>query len=148
MSEINESKFYLWRSAVALTKVDGKVTKEELDWLNEYMKAVPFSSEQKQTLQNDLNGKTDFNEFIKKISDKKDRATLLHFANVIFRRDGEFHEDEKDLYEEIKEAVMAGVDLDAAAAESSTVTLKDGKSATERAFSMAFDSYTMKNMRD
>lgn len=109
---INESKFSMWRATIHLVLVDGKVTQAEKDWLNKYILKVPFSEEQKKIIQEDLKSPRDNFQFLyDKITHPPDRAMLVHFANMIFKSDGEFHENEKEFLDMLNKAVITKVDM-------------------------------------
>ena len=113
--EINESKLNMWRATLYLIGVDGKVTPEEQAWLKKYLYNIPFNDEQKQIIYDDIeNGINDFQAIFEKITHAPDRATLVHFANMIFKTDGEFHPSEEAFLDTLHKAVMSKIDMHAA----------------------------------
>lgn len=141
---LNESKFNMWRATVYLVIVDGKVTKEESQWLEDYLLKANFSEEQKKIIQEDLeNHSTEFGDIYSKITHPPDRATLIHFANMIFKRDGEFHITEKEFLEELKKSVMSKVDMESALNALAKVSYKEeDKDRYKKAFDFV-DQFTI-----
>ncbi len=105
-SEIDESKFNLWRGVVALAHVDGRVLEEEASWIRGMLIRLPFTDEQRATLESDIDNEGDIEAILNKITDRKDKATLLHFANMLFKVDGHFDCSEKATFKKIEEKVL------------------------------------------
>jgi uncharacterized tellurite resistance protein B-like protein len=97
-----KSKFNLLRGAIAVAYADGKLMDVERNWLRWYMERLDISPEQEEILAHELLNGTDVYEIIPQITDKEDRMLFLNFANILFRIDGEFHPNEKRMYENIK----------------------------------------------
>ncbi|OUR96603.1 hypothetical protein A9Q84_09665 [Halobacteriovorax marinus] len=95
----NESKFQMWRGTIALVQVDEIVSNEERIWLDDHLKQLPFTIEQKEILQKDFKDGVTIEEVLPLIEDKRERGMLINFANSIFKSDGLVQSEEKILNE-------------------------------------------------
>ncbi|PIK16369.1 hypothetical protein [Halobacteriovorax sp. JY17] len=91
---ISESKFQMWRGTIALVQVDNKVSNEEKLWLDEHLKKIPFTKEQKEILLNDFRNGIKLDDVLLASLDPRERGMLVSFANTIFKRDGLVPEEE------------------------------------------------------
>ncbi len=91
---ISESKFQMWRGTIALVQVDNKVSNEEKLWLDEHLKKIPFTKEQKEILLNDFRNGIKLDDVLLASLDPRERGMLVSFANTIFKRDGLAPEEE------------------------------------------------------
>jgi len=91
---ISESKFQMWRGTIALVLVDNKVSNEEKLWLDEHLKKVAFSSNQKEILLNDFKNGIKIDDILLSSLEPRERGMLVSFANTIFKRDGLVAEEE------------------------------------------------------
>jgi hypothetical protein len=107
----------MWRSCVAAVHLDNVVTPEERQWVEEKIKKLPLTEEQRATLRSDLEDGTNFEEAFKKISDKKDLAFLLNTLRVISFLDKDFSEIEKKNFNNLEAIVLKGLNLKAITAE-------------------------------
>ena len=125
---LTESKFNMWRATVAIAHCDGIVSDEEISWLKDHFDKIPFSKEQLETIQNDIDNGLTINEVLPNVTHLNDRALLLHFANNLFRQDG-FEDIEKVQYEQLEQTIMCDVDLMSAVKkvemEMAKVTIKE-----------------------
>ncbi len=110
---MNESKFHMWRACIAVILLDGKVHAKEQDWLSEKFNSLPLSDNQKKILESDFENDVAFEDVVSNITDKRDRAFLLHMIRVISHLDGEYVEMEKSLFKKWEQFVLSGVDLEA-----------------------------------
>lgn len=108
---MNESKFHMWRACMAVIWLDSKLSKEELAWAQERIKALPFNPTQKGIIENDLKNGVSFEEVCGGITDKVDRAFLLHMVRVLGNLDKDYSGIEKETYQKLEKLVMAGLDL-------------------------------------
>jgi len=111
LKSISESKFQMWRAVVAMAHADGRVSKEERDFIHSYFKSLNLSDEQKEQLQRELDEKADFDAILPLISEPADRAQVVHFSRVLCYRDGEFHPTEQNLLEKLNSNAMSKVDF-------------------------------------
>ena len=108
---IPESKFAMWRACVATVHLDGVVSVEEEKWLENQLIAIPFSDDQLKILINDFKKPVDFDDIFDQITEKKDRAYVLHYLRVISHIDGVFDEAEKIKYAEIEQKILGKLNL-------------------------------------
>ncbi|ATH08558.1 hypothetical protein BIY24_11535 [Halobacteriovorax marinus] len=91
---ISESKFQMWRGTIALAQVDNHVSKEEKLWLDQHLKKIPFTKEQREILQNDFEKGIKLDDILLNSLEPRERGMLVSFANTIFKRDGLAPEEE------------------------------------------------------
>jgi uncharacterized membrane protein YebE (DUF533 family) len=108
--DIDESKFNMWRGTIAIAHADGIVTDIEKEWLAKHLAPLPLTETQKETLQEDLENGLTIDEILPLITDNKDRANLLHFANILFREDGLDKMEEKQ-YKILTDKIIGEIDL-------------------------------------
>ncbi len=111
MSTYNESKFHMWRACIGVVWVDGDLDANEENWVLEKIKNLNFTDEQREILKQDLKGSIDFPKIVSKITDKKDRAFLVHEIRVIGHLDDDYSSHEQELLNSWREFVLKGVDL-------------------------------------
>lgn len=110
---MTESKFNMWRACVSAVHLDNKVTTEERAWVEEKIRILPFSKEQKEIIFEDLKNGKSFEVSFKKITDKVDLAFLLNTLRVISYLDKDFSEIEKINFKNLEDIVLKGIDLKA-----------------------------------
>lgn len=103
---MDDSKFNLWRAVVSLAHVDGRVLEDEASWIRGMLIRLPFTDEQRKILENDLDMEADVRLLVDKITDRKDKATLLHFANMLFKVDGHFDCREQKVFKDLETEVL------------------------------------------
>lgn len=109
---LTDSKFNMWRATVYLVVVDGKITNEEKKWLQDFTFKAPFNEEQRKIIQNDLKKfDANFPDIYEKITHAPDRATLVHFANIIFKKDKDFAKKEELFLKTLNSSVLKKVDM-------------------------------------
>jgi len=108
--ELTDSKFNMWRGTIALAHVDGVISDLEKEWLAEHLAPLPLTEEQKVILEKDLENGISLDDLLPLITDKRDRAHLLHFANTLFRKDG-FARIEKKQYKILTDKIIGQVDV-------------------------------------
>ncbi len=107
---INESKFQMWRGTIALVQVDNIVTREEKLWLDEHLKKVPFSQEQKDILKRDFTNGIKIDDILLDSLEPRERGMLVSFANTIFKRDG-LVESEEIVLEELTQKILGDLNM-------------------------------------
>ena len=106
-----ESKFAMWRAAIALAHIDGQITNSETDLIHNYMSAFLFTDAQEKTLDNELRSAANFDSIYPQITDPRDRAHLINFARILFYIDGELANIEQQFFDEINKRHLASIDL-------------------------------------
>lgn len=125
---MDESKFQMWRATVGLVYVDGILSPEEKRWLDKHLKDQPFSDEQKAQIERDIHEGCQIDEILPKVTDKKDRSHLLHFANILFRSDNQYSPEEKEFFKNLEEEILQGIQLHKVRSRIASVkTLKKSK---------------------
>jgi len=119
---ITESRFQMWRTLIALTHADHKVTAEERDFFIRRFDAVGFSDDQKRAIESELNNKQDVVALFDSITDKQDRGNLIYFARLLFWCDGEFAEQEELILKSLHSSVIDKIDLQEALQSSRSMT--------------------------
>ncbi|MDD0853593.1 hypothetical protein HBN50_10810 [Halobacteriovorax sp. GB3] len=107
---MTESKFNMWRGTIALAYIDSELTKEERSWIQDHLRKIPFSQSQWEILAKDLEEGLKLDDILPLITEPKDRAFLLNFANQLFREDG-IVPIEKKTYENLEKKIMQGIDI-------------------------------------
>lgn len=74
---VTESQFYMWRTLFAVSHADNIVTEEEMRFMIEALEDLPFSSEQREILSDDIVNPKDIVEMFGKISNNRDQAAFL-----------------------------------------------------------------------
>lgn len=100
---IKHSKFNLLRSAIAMAHADGRLQKEEIDWLEQRFRSLPLKPIQLDYLNQDMRQGVDINQTLPLITTHSDREMLLDFARSVFLCDGYFHETEQIWYLQLEE---------------------------------------------
>lgn len=113
MSEINESKFNMWRAALSTIHVDGKVSVEEWSWAKNKIESLPLSEEQKAVLENDIKSPVSMESIIPKIEKKSDLAFVLHLIRTIGHLDEVYSDAERETFKSLEQEVMSGLDIEA-----------------------------------
>jgi hypothetical protein len=124
MEPVTESKFNMWRACVAAVHIDKVVTPEEKKWVEDKIKSLPFTDEQKKLLNADLSNGADFEEAYKRITDKKDLAFLLNTLRVIAYLDKNFDKTEKESFNKLEAIILKGLDLKKITAEVEELRIK------------------------
>lgn len=109
--ELDGSKFAMWRSAVAILHADGRIDESEKKWLHEKIQKIGFSDAQVKTLESDLDLGVSFDAVLEHVTDRKDRAFLLHLVRTVGHLDGEYCSSEQAKYKELHEKVMGKLNL-------------------------------------
>ncbi len=112
MKSMDNSKFHMWRGTICAANVDNKITSEEQEWLKEHLTNLPFDQEQKDQILKDLQSPPSLDEILPHITVPTDRSMLLHFAKIIFHKDGELDEREDKFHEDFTAKIMSGINVE------------------------------------
>lgn len=113
MSEgINESRFYMWRAVFAMAHADNIVTADEKDFMEGYLKNVPFSDEQKETLQNDMIEAQDVHEMFSMVTDLEDQSAFFQFSRELVWCDGDLDRQEEEIKSRLTSEQMGRLNVD------------------------------------
>lgn len=98
MSDIvSESRFNMWRAVVAMIHADDVVQPHEIHFVLENTRGVPFTDEQRATLNQDIHSAADIQDLFQKITSPKDKEDFFHLARAISWSDGDFDERERSI---------------------------------------------------
>ena len=109
---MNVDKFNLWRAIFSLVHLDKHVSTEEENWINNKLKTLSFTEDQQNILREDIIAKKDIFSFLDLITNKADRAFLLHQVRVVSNIDGDYSEDEKVFFKELEAKIIGKLDLE------------------------------------
>lgn len=96
---VTDSRFYMWRTIFALVHADHQVTSEEHAFAAHYLDSVPFTSEQRKILADDLKSPQNVIDMFDRISNPEDRGEFFEFARNLLAVDNDFSEAEKKIFE-------------------------------------------------
>lgn len=84
---MEDSKFNLWRATFSFCFVDGFLSPQESEYLEEKMNALPFSADQKRILMSDLKSPPDIESILPLITKPADRGFLINNIRLLSRID-------------------------------------------------------------
>lgn len=92
----------MWRAVFAFTFVDNTLSLEEQELLQSYLKKVPFSHSQLETLKNDMrNPSKDVVGFYRKITNKADKERFCVLARAIVWCEGDMDAQERAILKKV-----------------------------------------------
>jgi hypothetical protein len=109
---VTESQFYMWRTLFAIAHADDVVTDEEKKFMDEAIRDIPFSVEQKQTLRGDIETAQDIGKMFKSITDKQDQARFFRFAQQLVWVDGDYGPEEQKIMLQLQTEHIKGTNVD------------------------------------
>ncbi|MAF98372.1 MAG: hypothetical protein CMH26_07035 [Micavibrio sp.] len=109
---LNDSQFHMWRSIFALVHVDNVVTDEEVQYMAERLKEIPFSQEQHDILVKDSVEPQNVELMFSRITDLHDQALFFKHAHAVVHVDGDYAVEEQQILLKLNElhAKTANVD--------------------------------------
>lgn len=108
---ITDSQFNMWRAIIALVYADQYKHKLEEDFINESLKPLMMTDEQRAQLLADVKSPQPLNDVFAKMTEPRDRSHFVYFARLLFWSDGDFSKQEKALLKELEGKVMEQVEL-------------------------------------
>jgi hypothetical protein len=117
---MNNQKFLLWKLAINVIHVDGRVAPEEKEWFHQKIKHLAnnkilnFSEDQMNQLEGILEVPSSniLNDF-HNLTSPADAAQLLHFIRLIGHVDGHYAVTEKDIFKTVEAEILKNIDLKA-----------------------------------
>lgn len=109
---VSESQFYMWRTVFALAHADNVVTQEEVRFMAEALAEVPFSEEQRGTLNKDAAEPQNIEAMFTGITDVKDQAAFFTFARELVHVDGDYGPEEQAIMLKLKELHVKTTNID------------------------------------
>lgn len=129
------SRYYMYRTAVAMAWCDGALSAEEQTLIHDQLlNHATFSDGQREQLEQDIKDGVSFDDVYQQVSEKRDRARLINFARALFHSDGTFCEAEKIVLEKLETYHQSLTD--------SSSALKQARSATQSYHSAEQDRST------
>lgn len=114
MGEATTSHLAMFRATIALAWADHELDESERQRILVYIDHNQrLSAAQKEQLRQDLFHPISLDTVWPEITDVQDRAHLINIADAIFWEDGQLCHTEREIYERIKAAHMATLDIDA-----------------------------------
>lgn len=99
---VNPSRFAMWRAVLALAHADGVITPEEMDFIVQTMREIPFTNHQRQILQQDLEDVPDISQLFKSITDPQDQQDFFRYGQDIVMVDGDFAAEEEKMLKKLR----------------------------------------------
>jgi hypothetical protein len=122
--KVTDSRFAMWRCAVALAWADEKLTNSEIALIHDHSERHAFSDEQHIILDNDLKNGVKLDDVFDLITDKLDRAHLINFGRVLLHVDQNYSVVEQKIMAEISEKHAKLINLPQVLKESRAVATK------------------------
>ncbi|MCL4679430.1 MAG: TerB family tellurite resistance protein [Alphaproteobacteria bacterium] len=98
---ISDSRFHMWRAVFATAHADGKITREEVEFVDHYLEKIPFSPAQKKVLKDDLIHPKKVGEMLTGVADAGDRSDFFQFATMMAWSDGDYDLREQEIVERL-----------------------------------------------
>ena len=113
MSEATTSHLAMYRAVIALAWADHSLDEKEQIRIHAHLdNNKNLSDAQREQLKQDMHQSIKMDDVWSDITDVQDRAHVINIADTLFWEDGDFSHSEKEVYEKIKAAHMATLDLD------------------------------------
>lgn len=108
---MDSSRFNLWRASFSFCFIDGFLSPEEENWIDEKIKLLPFTNDQKKILIGDLKNAPNLKELLPLITRPADRGFLANNLRVLAKLDNQLSIQEKEKIDQIINAILAGINL-------------------------------------
>ncbi len=108
---MDSSKFNLWRACFAFCHIDGHVSVEEKQWIDNKLNSLKFTDDQRATLQSDLQSPPQILALLPSITKPSDRAFLVDQMRVLGFLDKDFSEVERKKMELVRQEVLAKINI-------------------------------------
>ena len=113
MGEATKSHVAMYRAVISLAWADHSLDEKEQGRIHAHLdNNKNLSDAQREQLKKDLQQPIKIDDVWSDITDVQDRAHVINIADTLFWEDGEFCHSEKEVYEKIKTAHMATLDID------------------------------------
>lgn len=112
MSDISESRFYMWRTIFAMAHADEDVSPREIRFMAEKLEDVSFTQEQSDILKRDIVEPQPIEDMFQKITDPADQALFFSFAREMVWADGDFSPDEQEILSRLQRLHLEFVNVD------------------------------------
>ena len=108
--ELNNSRFHMWRAVVAMAHADGVVTPHELSFINEYLKDIDLSDQQRKIIGQDLREFQDITVVFAQITEHQDQVDFFALARALSWSDGDFDVQEKKIIKHLESQMLENWD--------------------------------------
>lgn len=115
---ISNSRYTMWRAIIALAHADHVVTQEEKDFIMKKLESIPFSTEQRTQLLEDMEEFPDIEALLPDITEPVDRSMLVYYGRLLVWSDGEYALQEEKLLKLMNMNALSQVDMEQALSES------------------------------
>lgn len=115
--QVSTSKFYMLRCLAAMAHADGVVCNEERAYMSALISRLPLTTEQRKTLEKDLDVAQPIESLLAHINDPKYRGQLPYFARLMAYKDGNLHPNEDALLKKLHAHAVDGLDIEAIRSE-------------------------------
>lgn len=113
---VSHSMFYMWRCVIVVAHADGKIQKEELEYLRRIFgnmdRAYGLSDEQKRLFEDDLINPKRMGDLLPQINDPYFRGQLIYFAGLLAHADGVLCPSEEAILKKLRADQLASLDMD------------------------------------
>ena len=108
---MEDSKFNLWRATFSFCFVDGFLSPQESDYVEEKLSTLQLTADQKKTLMSDLKSPPDIEKLLPLITKPADRGFLINNIRLLSKIDN-LSPSEKEKIALIEKRVMSKIDMD------------------------------------
>lgn len=115
---ISKSRYTMWRAIIALAHADHVITQEEKDFIMKKLESLPFSTEQRTQLLEDMEESPDIEALLPDITEPVDRSMLVYYGRLLVWSDGEYALQEEKLLKLMNMNALSQVDMEQALSES------------------------------
>lgn len=111
-NEVNESRFYMWRTLFAVAHADNIVTDEEIAFMAHILEDIQFSEEQTSILKGDIMTPKDVELMFDGVTDSNDRTEFFDFARDLVWVDGDFALEEQSVMVKLLQTHFKDINVD------------------------------------
>ncbi len=111
-NEINDSRFYMWRTLFAVVHADNIVTDEEIGFMAHVLDDVNFSDDQTAILKDDISNAKNAENMFDGVTSHKDRTEFFELARDLVWIDGDFGSEEQSVMIKLHQAHIKRTDVD------------------------------------
>jgi hypothetical protein len=108
---MDDSKFNLWRASFSFCFVDGFLSKEEQDHIEEKLNLLKFTDQQKKILLQDLVSPPNMDSILPLITRPSDKGFIVNHIRILAKLDNDLSAAEKEKIEKVREMVLSKLDM-------------------------------------
>mgnify|MGYP006288531347 CR=1 FL=1 len=110
---VPHSRYTMIRCVIAIAHADGIMHDAEIAYIESFILRMPFSQEQENQLERDIDHPQDVMSLFREINDPVIRGQVLYFCRLMAFKDGVKDPSEDDILKKLHAEIMDGVDMDA-----------------------------------